>query len=304
MGAALGNQYLVAVLQPVNGSRAPNRFLQQSLFPGHEDGKGGQRNLHGHLSRYGSKHLAVGNHHSGLLLELAQGIGQPVLFHADCLAVGVQNVPEYLLLGQNQPSLRRRLVDGNHQYRQLPQGDQIPHQLELGIFGVPQMGNFLFEGEDIFPGARTDPDGLRGTFRVFSQQIRLVPRHHIGDIFLPEQLHQLSVTFLHPCSAVYHQHRHIGSVQHLAGPLHALFSQRALVVKAGGVDNGHRPHGQKLHCFAHRVGGGAPGFGYHRQLLARYGIDNAGLARIPSAKETNMDAISGWCVIETHGTSS
>ena len=166
------------------------------------------------------------------------------------------------------------------------------------------MRDSLLEGKDVLPCLGADPQGLRGTFLLRRDQIGLVPRHHIGNVLLPEQLDELPVTVQKPRSAVHHQYRHIRAVQHLPGTLHALFSQCALIVKARRVDDGHRSHGQKLHCLAHRVGGGSLGIGHHRQLLSRYRIDNAGLSRIAPPKKSDMNAISGGCVIETHGTSS
>ena len=74
----------------------------------------------------------------------------------------------------------------------------------------------------------------------------------------------------------------------------------ALVVKTRRVDDEHRPQGQQLHGFLHRVGGGAPGVGNDGQLLAGDGVDHAGLSGVAAAEKADVYPVGGGGGIQTH----
>ena len=143
VGAALGDEHPVPVLQPVDGGHAPDSILQKALIAGHQNGEGGQGDVLWGVPVHLGKGLAVGDDHAGLDRQLFQSGGQGVFLHHNGGAVRVQHVPDGLLLGQNQPALGRGTVNGGDKDHQVPGGEQVAHQALVLPLRAGQPGNAL-----------------------------------------------------------------------------------------------------------------------------------------------------------------
>ena len=150
----------------------------------------------------------------------------------------------------------------------------------------------LFLGADIYL--------VRGRRGMLRHQIGFVHDNYVVDAFRLEKVNKLPVAAAHALGGVHHQHGHVGFVKDLPGFFDPHFTQLALVVKAGGVYYHNRPHGQKLHGFVNRVGGGAPGVGHYGKILTGDSVYNAGLARVSAAKKADVYSLAGRCVVKTH----
>ncbi|MNE25229.1 hypothetical protein D3C80_1185510 [compost metagenome] len=131
VGARLGNQHLVTVPQPVNRPGSADQLLQIALMAGKQNGKGGERNIRRRISGGLKEHLGVGYNHTRLTSEAFQCQLQLVLFSNNSYGVALQNVPDGLLLGQDQSALWCRLVNGCNQDNQISRREQVADDPEF-----------------------------------------------------------------------------------------------------------------------------------------------------------------------------
>ena len=62
------------------------------------------------------KHLAVRNHQGRRLFQSLQRFCELCVTDTKSRCTSFQNIPDHLLLGQNQPSFRRCRINGNDQH--------------------------------------------------------------------------------------------------------------------------------------------------------------------------------------------
>ena len=210
----------------------------------------------------------------------------------------IQNIPDGLLLGQDQPPLGRGGVNGRDQQHDIVWLKQIPHDLPFAFRLTRDGGNgFLQLADAVAPGG-ADVKLMFAGFRKGFQQVALVQGDQIGHFPFLKQLLQGFVPWLHAPRRVHHQHSRIGLAQHLPGAVHPHFAQLALVVHAGGIDDHDRPQRQKLHGLLHRIGGGALHLGDQREALPRNGVHHAGFARVAQAEKADMGTVGGYLSVE------
>ena len=153
MGASLRDQNPVAVPEPVDLRRPQDSGLQEALIAGHEYGEGSERNTVRHVLLHRGKSLAVCDNHGGRIAQAVYGRLYIVLLNTDGSTAGVENVPDDLLLGQDQPSLGGCLVDGNDQDHLVSLLEKIRDQTRLcALSRLP----FAVDIRDPFLGADTD----------------------------------------------------------------------------------------------------------------------------------------------------
>ena len=174
MGTAFGNQDSVTIFQPLNRCNAFYCRFQQSFIPCHQDGKRGERDIVRRFSRNLCKYLAVGNDHRRLFAERCKGIRQSVFLNDNCRRIGIQNIPDGLLLRQNQASFRSCLVNWRNQQDKITRVNQIPNQFLLRLVGHRKAGNPFFQFINTRTGQSTDPDFLRLCLCRSCYYIRLI----------------------------------------------------------------------------------------------------------------------------------
>ena len=252
MGAAFADQHLVSVFEILQGSGSLHCSFQTSLVPGKQNGEGCKRDFPWGILGNLFKYLAVCDHHSGLLSQAFQGFLQPVFLHNYRDPVGIQDIPDGLLLRQDQPSLWRRFVDRHYQDYKVSRRQQISDDLLLIFFRLCQDGQpffqFLYPGA--FPGA--DPQeissllisfwqsgqSLTDLFRL--QHIPFIQHQDAGDLFLFDPLQKGLIFLAHPVFPIYDQHCGVCFIQHLIALFHPQAAQFSLIVDPRSVHHHHR----------------------------------------------------------------
>ena len=119
MGAALGNQHPIPVLQLFDGRHTLQRLREKALVPGHEDGEGAERHLPGHNGAHHLKGLTVGDHQTDVirtvLIHERNRILKLLRLTAERPGMIVENLRQHHLLRQYQSSLGGRAVHRDHQ---------------------------------------------------------------------------------------------------------------------------------------------------------------------------------------------
>ena len=196
-------------------------------------------------------------------LESRQGGGQAVCRAAHHRALLVQQLPDGLHLGEDQPPLGGLEVLGHHQKDHIPRTGQatgdgevpevIGHRLGDGLAQLgdarPRHGAHRQDGKPI-----QGPGDGRRQGGDFLQPVALVQHRQHGDLpglELPEPCGFL------PGRAGEHQDGQVGFFHGLAGGRHPELAQGAGVVQPRGVQKDHRPHPVELKGLGHRVRGGA-----------------------------------------------
>ena len=315
MRTSLGDQDEIAVLKRIDLAGALHRFVQKAFVAGHQNGEGGHGNLVRHNLGHFAKNLTVGNDEARFGVSVAVRPGQSVqcfrksvLLDTDRNRVRVQEPADHHLLGQNEPSLGRRLVDRDHEEHDFRGVHQILDERRMAAVRAAASGNLLLECEDPLPCQRADKQDvmkaiagkIRGKSVLIRNQVGLVADDQVRNLFLCKELHQLPVGFCGAAYRVDHQNGKVSAVENSLRPLHALFSQRPLVVKSGRIDDHDGPQGQQLHGFGHRIGRGALYIGDHGDLLACDGVDKTRFARISAAKESDMYSLTRRCRVQSH----
>ena len=126
MGAALRHQHPVPVPQAFHRGDPFHCGFQIALVPGHQDGEGGERDAFRHDGADRPERLAVRDHHRRGLPQLLQRRFQLRIPADTGDRPPVQQVADRLLLGQDQPSLRRGFIHGADQHADVPRLRQIP----------------------------------------------------------------------------------------------------------------------------------------------------------------------------------
>ena len=301
MGAALRHQDPVPVLQVFHCADPLHGGLQKAFVPGHQDRERGQRDLVRHQGADRPESLAVRDHQRGIDPRFLQDDLQLRVPADHRHRPPVHQVPDGLLLGQNQPALGGGLVHGTDQDTEIAGGDQVSRQLPLLLFRDHARQPFL-QGLDPRPRQAAD---LRSSLRrgFCPGEICLVPCNKAGNLPLLDQDEQLPVRICKPFAGIGHQHRNVTGIQDLLRFLHTLPAQCSRVVKARGVNDDHGTQRQKLHRLLYRVGGGALHVGHHCQVLAGHRVDQAGLPGVPHAEKSDVRPFSGRCFIQTHVSS-
>ena len=145
VGAALANQDFIPILQCFYGCYALHGTFQKSFIPRHENGKGCQWNVQRCILADLGKCLTVRNDHGRLFCQTFQGGFQCVFLRYHRNGIRFQQIPNGLLLGQNEPSFRSRTVDGCHQHHQIFCLYQISYQHPFLLVLFTQCGNAFFQ---------------------------------------------------------------------------------------------------------------------------------------------------------------
>ena len=115
MRTALGNKDRISVLYHFQRFCALCRLFQIPLIPRKQNGKGSQTHLQRRQPVYQRKYLAVRDYQCRSFFQFCKRL-RKFTFPADKRhRTDVQQIPDDLLLRQNQPPLRRRLVNRNNQ---------------------------------------------------------------------------------------------------------------------------------------------------------------------------------------------
>ncbi len=274
--AALGDEDLVAVLQGGELCSAGNQRLQLALVAGKEDGKRGKRNFVGHKARDPAKGLRVCDHHGGGSAKRAKRARKLLHLAADDRAVRVEHVADGLLLGQNEPALGRRLVDGDHKHHHVALRQQIRHDAALGEPGcAAKVCKGFFQLVNAASGQRAEIEEVLFGLGHFGKQVRLIVCADHRDLALGKAGKQALLQIRQRQSRVMDQHSHVDGRKDLGRLFDTKRAKLALVVQTRGVDDDDRTQRQQLHRLFYGVCGGALDRGDHRQILAGHGVDQA-----------------------------
>lgn len=296
VGAAFRNQHLVPVFQFPQLYGAFNEGAQLALVAGKQDGEGGQGDFWGHHFVDDMEDLAVGDHQFNGAAQGFQEAGEFFRLGNQGGAVAVQEFPDGLLLGQNQPAFGGGAVHRHYQYGQVPGLEQVKNQGAL-VFRFAGQGGQPFlqlRNMELLLGA----DGQGHGLQVLGQgktrgQVNFVEDYDIGNFPSLDFGEQFLVKGIQALGGVHHQEGHIGAAQHQPGFFNPGLAQVAVVVHPRGVREQHGAQGQDFHGFGHRVRGGALKVGNNGQVLAGQGVDQGGLAGVAAAEQANMDAFPG-----------
>ena len=125
MGTAFRDQNPVSILQSADRCRARYRGLQEAFISGHQNRERGQGDLRGNHPAYFAEYLRVGDHEFRRLAQVCQRLCQFRIPADQGRSTRFQNVPDRLLLGEDQTALGGGFVDGDHQYRCITGFQQI-----------------------------------------------------------------------------------------------------------------------------------------------------------------------------------
>ena len=166
----------------------------------------------------------------------------------------VQKLAEHLLLGEDDPPLRRGRVDRDDEHDGVAGLDEV-FQDVLFLFRAGEFPEELFQRVDAVPGLRGDRQD-RGALRqtvgrvgggAAGQEVGLVERDHARRLLLGKEVEEFPVGFLKTDRGVRDEDRDIRLPQGLPGPLDPHGAEFSLVVDARRVDDDHRSDGQELH---------------------------------------------------------
>ena len=312
MGTSLTDQDLIPVFQLFQSPGAFRCRLQVSFISGEENRKRSERDLFRRIFGNSFEYLAVGDHQPGLFPQALQGLFYPVFLYDHRHGAGVQDIPDGLLLGKDQPSLWRSLVNRHHQHHKISGGQQVSQKLPLVFPGAAQRRQPLFQLMDPRPLSGAYPEkvsallipfrqpckGLAGLF--LCKGISLVQHQDTGDLFLSYPFQEHPVLPAHPGLPVQDQHRHIGLIQYLIAFLYPEAAKLSLIVDARGIHHHHRPQGQQLHRLIHRICSGSLNIRYHRQILTGNLVHHTGFPCVPLSKKTDMHPLSPGRLIHSH----
>ena len=302
---ALGDEDLVALPEVLQGGNAEDLLPQIALVPGHEDGERGGGNVRGRVPHDEFEGLRVGHDQRRRLCQSGQGLLQVFGLDAEGIGVAVEQLAQDHLLRQDDAPFRGRGVNGNDEHHGVAGRYKVAEN-GLLLFGILCQGaHALLEFVDAGAGNGTDKQGVGVRFPgrfgsvwvralrcAFRQQVSLVADNEVGELPLLKDTNEFPVGRLERDGAVGHKDGKVGLCQDLAGPLHALFPERSLVVEARGVNDDDRANGEELHRLLHGVRGGAADVGDDGKVLAGHRVDHAGLAGVADAEEPDVDALA------------
>ena len=119
MGAAFGNKDAVTIAQILQGSYALDSRCQKALMTGHENRKGRERHALRRVGRYAFKGLAVRDDHFRRPAQLLQCLLKTRLLNDNGCAIGIKDIPDGLLLRQDEPSLRSCRIDRHDEDKEI-----------------------------------------------------------------------------------------------------------------------------------------------------------------------------------------
>ena len=163
MGAALGNQYRITVLQLVKLSGPEHSCLQITLVACKEDGEGGERYICRSICVYFLEGLGIGDDQGRFLSKSPQGLRQ-FGFSGDYRdSAGFQHIADGLLLGQDQTPFWCRGVNRDYQYHHILRLDQVCHDtFFIGFCGcsLGQCADSFLQFVDLISTFRADIDRI------------------------------------------------------------------------------------------------------------------------------------------------
>ena len=187
MGAALGNQYRITVLQLVKLSGPVHSFLQITLVACKEDGEGGERYIRRGICVYFLEGLGISDNQSWFLAKSPQGL-RKLGFSGDYRdSAGFQHITDGLLLGQDQASLWCSGINRNHQHHHIFRLDQVGHNalfIRFGGRGLDQCANPLLELIDLNAVLCADADFMFLQDRWSGEQVGFVVYGNMRNFLL------------------------------------------------------------------------------------------------------------------------
>ena len=144
MGAALCDQHCISVFQIFHCGNPSDSCIQKPLMSGHQNRKRCQRNGFRYIRRYLCKNLTIRDNNGRRFFEFLQSLPQFIFLDTDRCAFRLQNIPDNLLLRQDQTSLRCRLVYWNNKNSHISRMHQITHQHQFVFFCLADGCNLLF----------------------------------------------------------------------------------------------------------------------------------------------------------------
>ncbi len=112
VGAAFGDEDFVAVAEVLYGAGAGGEGVEVAFVAGEEDGEGGEGDALGDDFGDAAEDLGVGDDEAGRVFEPGEGGGESGFLGDDAMGVGVEDVADGLLLGEDEAAFGRGGVDG------------------------------------------------------------------------------------------------------------------------------------------------------------------------------------------------
>ena len=209
-----------------------------------------------------------------------------------------------MLLRQDKPALGRGFINRRYKYYNIIGLYKVAYKLPRVFRAAHHAAEPLLQLVYAAAGNGAYIKLVFARFRDRFKQVALVVRNYIGYLLCTEQGCKLPVRCAQPKRCINHQHRYVRAVERLPRPLHAHRAEFAFIVQPRRVYYHHGAKRQYLHRLLHGVGGGSLYIGHQRKLLPRYGVHNAGFARISKAEKAYVRPFGGYLVVQSHGKCS
>ena len=270
VGAGFGDQHPVAVAQLRDRRGACGEAGDVALQPREEDREGGAGDFRRRLAHHEVDDLRIADDERGGSPQIGEG-GGVFAFADDRHPYSVvEGVADRLHLREDQPSLRRLLVDRHDQHHAAAGRNEVAEQrrrfdellrhrfdqrrLESGEHPVALRG-IAGGGGDGSDAAAAFAEPLE-KFGGGGRGVAAVDDGEGADLPFPSGGEEFFLGFA-PDAGGGDDHQHVGAVDRREGAFEPFGAERGTVVGTGGVEPQHRTEGQEFHRLFDDVGGGA-----------------------------------------------
>ena len=275
MRTSFGNQDSVAVAEVVELCYTAHRFRKVAFVARHEDRERGQRDITRNIAADAAERLRVGDDHFRRLTEFGEGLRQLRVARDNRNRTRIENIADRLLLGKNQTSLRRGLVNRRDENDEIARFEQIGDDALIVFLGFHEMSHPFAQFMDVRAVRCADENFVCGRGRDIFQKVGFVVCDQVGDFLRFKRRGQRFIHVGQPLHRVHDENGEVGLVEGLHRALDAHLTEFAFVVDAGGVNDDDRAEGEQLHCLFDGVGGRALDIGHQRECLSGHGVDDA-----------------------------
>ena len=309
MGAGFGHQDFCILCQLRQGRCALPKDGDIALIPGKQDGEGRQQALLRLCGPDGGEGLGIRDDELRGFRQRLQGLFQTVRRAAHDGTFFVQQFPDGLDLGEDQPPLGGLNVLGHHQQDRVSglgqvSGDGVGPEIIGDALDqcLPQLG-------DVLPGLGAhgqdrQPAQLDGKLRQHGggilRRIVLVAlvQHSQDRQFLLLKLPIPGQLLVGPPGQ--HENGDVRFFQGLFGLLDPQRPQLTRVVQSGRVDEHDGSHAAQLKGFVDWVRGRPGDGGDQGNVLSRQGVDERGFPSVSVAEEADVQAAGPRGILQSH----
>ena len=307
--AALRDQHRIAVFEPIELACAGDLRIKIALVSCHQDRERCEGDILGHDPGHRAKRLGVGDHQARRMRERVHHGRKLGLARHVRMRSGIEHVAYGHLLGEDEPAFGCRGVDGNHEHDVVAGFEQVAHHAPGFLRAGGDRADELLELVDArsrqgaceqAPMRRVRVRFQRRLRLLFAHEVALAHDDRIRNASLFEQAYERAIGIRKSLDAIRHEHGRIGRIEHAARLPDAQGSELSLIVHAGRVDDEHGSQGRELHGLAHRIGRRAGHLRNHGKVLSDDRIDQARLACVARAEESDVDPFAARRAVQSH----